>query len=82
MFSINIKGKANPKDPKMVKLKLVIFKTGYACVTKVLQISAPIKDWDNQFQSFQGNSSALISKTKFCSTSRVSIKRLQRIGNI
>lgn len=30
MFTINIKGKANPKDPKMVKLEMIIFKTGYA----------------------------------------------------
>lgn len=33
MFTINIKGKANPKDPKMVKLEMIIFKTGYARVT-------------------------------------------------
>ena len=64
MFSINIKGKANPKDTQMVKLEMIIFKTGYARVTKVLQISGPIKDWDNQSQSFKGNSSALISKNK------------------
>ncbi|ADV43630.1 phage integrase SAM-like domain-containing protein [Bacteroides helcogenes] len=64
MFTINIKGKVNPKDPKMVKLEMIIFKTGYARVSKVLQISGAIKDWENQSQSFKGNSSALISKNK------------------
>lgn len=39
MFTINIKGKPNPKDPKMVKLGMIIFKTGYARVTKVLSVS-------------------------------------------
>lgn len=64
MFTINIKGKENPKDIKMVKLEMIIFKTGYARVTKVLNISGPFKDWDNQSQSFKGNSSTLISKNK------------------
>lgn len=64
MFTINIKGKENPKDLKMVKLEMIIFKTGYAHVTKVFNISGPLKDWDNQSQSFKGNNSTLISKNK------------------
>ena len=28
MYSITIKGSANPKDPSMVKLKMIFFKTG------------------------------------------------------
>ena len=64
MFTINIKGKANPKDLKMVKLEMVIFKTGYARVTKVLNVSGSVKDWDNSSQSFKGNSSTLTAKNK------------------
>lgn len=64
MFTINIKGKANPKDPKMVKLEMIIFKTGYARVTKVLNVSGQVKDWDNQAQSFKGNGSTLTAKNK------------------
>lgn len=64
MFTINIKGKANPKDPKMVKLEMIIFKTGYARVTKVLNVSGPVKDWDNQSQAFKGNGSTLTAKNK------------------
>lgn len=57
MFTINIKGKSNPKDPQMVKLEMIIIKTGYACVTKVLNVSGLAKDWDNQAQVFKGNGS-------------------------
>lgn len=64
MFTINIKGKVNPKDLKMVKLEMIIFKTGYARVTKVLNVSGPIKDWDNLSQSFKGNGSTLTAKNK------------------
>ena len=64
MFTINIKGKANPKDLKMVKLEMIIFKTGYARVTKVLNVSGPVKDWDNQAQAFKGNGSTLTTNNK------------------
>ena len=42
MFTISIKGKANPKDPKIIKLKMIIFKTVYARVTKVLNVSGSV----------------------------------------
>lgn len=58
MFTINIKGKVNPKDLKMVKLEMLIF-TGYARVTKVLNVSDSVKDWDNLSRSFKGNGSPL-----------------------
>ncbi|MFR9651457.1 MAG: hypothetical protein SNG35_05480 [Rikenellaceae bacterium] len=64
MFTINIKGKANPKDNKMVKLEIVFFKTGYARVTKVLTVTGPLKDWNVASQSFKGSSSTLTSKNK------------------
>jgi hypothetical protein len=53
MFTINIKGKENPKTPQLVKLEAVFFKTGYARVTKALNITGPIKDWDSQTQQFK-----------------------------
>lgn len=34
MFTVNIKGKQNPKNENLVKLELIFFKTGYARVTK------------------------------------------------
>ncbi|MFI3259471.1 MAG: hypothetical protein R3Y16_05185 [Rikenellaceae bacterium] len=67
MFTINIKGKANPKDSQMVKLEMIFFKTGYARVTKVLNIAGPLKDWDNTSQSFKGGGSALTGHyKKYC----------------
>ena len=38
MFTISIKG----KDPKIIKLKMIIFKTVYARVTKVLNVSGSV----------------------------------------
>lgn len=38
MYTINIRGKQNPKDKKIVKLEMIFFKTGYARVPKVLNI--------------------------------------------
>ena len=37
MYTINIRGKQNPKDTKMVKLEIIFFKTGYARVPKVIK---------------------------------------------
>ena len=42
MYTINIRGKQNPKDTKMVKLEIIFFKTGYARVPKVINGSSDI----------------------------------------
>lgn len=52
MYSINIKGKVTSKDKKLVKQEMIFFQTGYNRVSKVLNITGPIKDWDNASQSF------------------------------
>ena len=80
MFTINIKGKANPKDLKMVKLEMIIFKTGYARVTKVLNVSGPVKDWDNQAQAFKGNGSTLTTKNKILFELKISIRKSLKSG--
>ncbi|MFI3288251.1 MAG: hypothetical protein R3Y61_07245, partial [Rikenellaceae bacterium] len=54
MFSINVRGKENPKSLGQVKLELVFFKTDYARTTKVINIAGPLKDWDVQKQQFSG----------------------------
>ena len=64
MYSINIKGKVTPKDKKLVKLEIIFFQTGYNRVSKVLNITGPIKDWDNASQSFISKTSDSIKKNK------------------
>ncbi len=54
MFTINVRGKENPKSLGQVKLELVFFKTGYPRVTKVISITGPLKDWDAKKQQFLG----------------------------
>lgn len=64
MFSVNIKGKANPKDPQLVKLELVFFKTGYARVTKVINITGLFSDWDSQTQRFTSKGAEATEKNR------------------
>ena len=64
MYTINIRGKQNPKDRKMVKLEIIFFKTGYARVPKVLNITGLLKDWDAKSQSFRVGSAEATTKNK------------------
>ncbi len=64
MFTVNIKGKANPKNPEFVKLEMVLFKTGYPRVTKVVNLSGPIKDWDATTQQFKGRGTETTERNK------------------
>lgn len=64
MYTINIRGKQNPKDQKMVKLEMIFFKTGYARVPKVLNITGLSKDWDAKSQSFRVGSAEATTKNK------------------
>ena len=63
-YTINIRGEQDKKDPKMVKLKMIFFKSGYNRVPKVLDITGPIKNWDQKSQSFRTGSAAATSKNK------------------
>lgn len=63
-YTINIRGEQDKKDPKMVKLKMIFFKSGYNRAPKVLDITGPIKDWDQKSQSFRTGSAAATSKNK------------------
>ena len=64
MYTINIRGKQNPKDTKMVKLEIIFFKTGYARVPKVINITGLLKDWDVKSQSFRVGSAEATTKNK------------------
>ena len=64
MFSINIKGKENPKSLGQVKLELVFFKTGYPRVTKIINISGPLKEWDAKKQQFSGRGVEITERNK------------------
>ncbi len=64
MYSINIRGKQNPKDLKMVKLEMIFFKTGYARVPKVLNVTGLMKDWDAKAQCFKPGSTEASVKNK------------------
>ena len=63
-YSLNIKGKENPKDKQLVKLEMVFFQTGYARVSKVLDVTGAMKDWDNETQTFKSKGTEAATKNK------------------
>ena len=70
MYTINIRGKQNPKDTKMVKLEIIFFKTGYARVPKVINITGLLKDWDVKSQSFRVGSAEATTKNQISACRR------------
>lgn len=63
MFTVNIKGKRDPKNINFVKLEMVFYKRGYARVTKVINITGLYSEWNQQSQLFVGKDSS--EKNKF-----------------
>ncbi len=55
-YSINFKGEQNPKNPLLVKIRMIIYKRPYARVEKLLKVTGNFKDWDNKAQRFKGKS--------------------------
>ena len=51
-FSVKAKGVQDKNRPNFVKISLVIFKTGYTRVYKILPITGLWKNWDNEIQCF------------------------------
>lgn len=63
MFTVNIKGKRDPKNINFVKLEMVFYKRGYARVTKVINITGLYSEWNQKSQLFVGKNSS--EKNKF-----------------
>ena len=63
MFTVNIKGRRDPKNIHFVKLEMVFYKRGYARVTKVINITGPYSEWSQKSQLFVGKES--FEKNKF-----------------
>lgn len=56
MYSVIFNGKPVPKNPKIVKIEMVFFKTGYTRVPQILDITGYTKDWDSGSGCFFGKS--------------------------
>lgn len=56
MYSIRFKGKRSFRNPEMIKLEMIIYKTDYTRVSKVLLITGFYEDWDHKKQLFQEKS--------------------------
>ena len=64
MYTINIKGKPNPKDPSMVKLEMIFFKSNYPRETQVVNVIGLMSDYDAKSQSFRVGSAEATAKNK------------------
>lgn len=63
MFTVNIKGKRDPKNINFVKLEMMFYKRGYARVTKGINITGLYSEWNQKSQLFAGKDSS--EKNKF-----------------
>lgn len=52
MFAIRIKGFRNPRNPELVRLKMIFYKFGYARVERSLCISGLYSEWSHRTQRF------------------------------
>lgn len=71
MFSIIICGKRDYRDADMVRLALVIYRTGYVRVQKVLCVTGLYADWNKKSRCFEPNSPDNISKNKLLQQERI-----------
>lgn len=64
MFTITFKGKPNPKDKNLVKIEMVLFRTGYNRTPKIINITGLYTDWDQKTQHFKVQTSDYQTKNK------------------
>nr|WP_304379613.1 hypothetical protein [uncultured Parabacteroides sp.] len=76
MFTILIKGQRDPRDTEMVKLNIVFYRTGFARVPKVLNITSLYSDWDSKTRQFKPNSADNITKNKLLRKERIKYFRI------
>lgn len=64
MFTINFQARLNPRDSKMAKIDMILYCSGFNRVSKVLPVSGPLKDWDENTQSFKPRTTEYADKNK------------------
>lgn len=57
MFTVNIKGRRDPKKIEFIKLEMIFYKPGFARVSKVLYIAGLYCEWNQKAQEFIGKDS-------------------------
>lgn len=62
--TITFKGHKDPQDPKLVKLEMIFYKTGYTRVPRIVNISGAYKSWDQKSQSFKSTGSEYVKKNQ------------------
>lgn len=78
MFTVNIKGKRDPKNINFVKLEMVFYKRGYTRVTKVINIKGLYSNWEQKSQLFVGKESS--ERISFSSNRNSNTSKLASAG--
>ena len=78
MFTVNIKGKRDPKNINFVKLEMMFYKRGYARVTKGINITGLYSEWNQKSQLFAGKDSS--EKISFYSSRNSNTSKLESVG--
>ena len=60
----HIQRSQGPQDPKMVKLEMIFYKTGYTRIPRVVSITGAYKCWNNETLSFESASSEYLKKNQ------------------
>jgi len=82
MYTLNSKGKPDPKNKKQVKIEMIFYKTGYTRVINVISVTGYYKDWNEETQNFQEKNSDLVKKNKQLTELKVKYMELQKSGKI
>lgn len=76
MFTLNVKGTILSSDKTMVKLELVLFKTGFNRVPKVLGVTGKASEWDAENQIFKGKGAEAAVRNKLISSEKLKYAKL------
>lgn len=64
MFTINFQARPNPRDSKMAKIDMILYRSDFNRVSKVLSVPGSLKDWDGKTQSFKPRTTEYADKNK------------------
>lgn len=76
MYSVLIRGERDHGDADMIKLTLVVYRTGYVRKDKQLLITGLYSDWDKKARCFRPDSADNIAKNKLLQQERIRYLRI------
>jgi len=63
-YSVNFKGKEDNKNPGLIKIEMILYKSGHPRVPKILSITGLAANWDQKKQQFRDSSTESLTKNQ------------------